>query len=127
MKIWVNGTFDIIHRGHVEMIQYASTLGELRVGLDFDERVKELKGDTRPFNLWYDRAYVIQNLKGVDSVVGFGSQDELEKEILKWGANIIVVGEEYRNKKVVGSHLVDGVIFFSKVKDFSTTKILKDK
>lgn len=127
VKVWVNGTFDILHRGHIEMIQYASSFGTVRVGIDYDDRVKSMKGPTRPFNVWDDRKYFMSNIKGVESVVGFGSQEELENEIKKWGTSILVVGEEYKDKKVIGENLVDEVIFFSKVKDFSTSKILKDK
>jgi len=127
IKVWVNGTFDILHRGHIEMIQFASTLGVLRVGVDFDDRVRSIKGLSRPFNIWEDRVYFLNQIKGVDSVVGFGSEDELKEQIKNWGTNILVVGEEYKDKNVIGGELVDEVIFFKKVKNFSTTNILKDK
>lgn len=127
IKVWVNGTFDILHRGHIEMIQFASTLGVLRVGVDFDDRVRSMKGLSRPFNIWEDRVYFLNQIKGVDSVVGFGSEDELKGQIKNWGTNILVVGEEYKDKNVIGRELVDEVIFFKKVKNFSTTNILKDK
>lgn len=127
LKVWVNGTFDILHRGHIELIKYASMFGRLRVGIDSDERVKELKGNTRPFNTWEHRAFFMENIKGVDSVVKFSNQQELEDNIKEWGTEILVVGEEYKDKIVVGSNLVKDIIFFSKIGNFSTTNILKDR
>ena len=73
IKIWVNGTFDVLHRGHIELIKYASKFGTLRVGIDFDERVKSLKGNDRPMNPWRDRKFMMESITYVDSVVGFGS------------------------------------------------------
>ena len=51
MKIFVNGTFDILHRGHLELLNYAKGLGDyLCVGIDTDERVREKKGSLRPIH-----------------------------------------------------------------------------
>ena len=55
------------------------------------------------------------------------SQEELEKRIIEWDADILIVGEEYKDKVVFGSEHVKSVIFFPKVGNFSTTNILKDK
>ena len=56
MVVWTNGCFDILHRGHIEMLEYARSLGNhLVVGIDKDERVKESKGDSRPINTFKDR------------------------------------------------------------------------
>jgi D-beta-D-heptose 7-phosphate kinase/D-beta-D-heptose 1-phosphate adenosyltransferase len=127
IKVWVNGTFDILHRGHIELIKFASQFGKLRVGIDSDDRVKKLKGDKRPFNTFENRAFFMENIKGVDSVVQFNSQEELEERIIEWDADILIVGEEYKDKVVFGSEHVKSVIFFPKIGNFSTTNILKDK
>jgi len=48
-KVFVNGTFDLLHEGHIALLEYAKTLGEtLAVAIDSDERVKQLKGPDRP-------------------------------------------------------------------------------
>lgn len=125
LRVWVNGTFDVLHRGHIELIKFASKFGTLRVGIDYDDRVKELKGPTRPFNLWTDRKFMMESITYVNSVVGFGSDEELEDQIKEWDPKYMIVGGEYRDKKVIGSHLVEQVLFFDKIEGFSSTKILE--
>ena len=62
--IVVNGTFDILHRGHLDILNRAKTLGDfLLVCIDTDERVKELKGNDRPINAEIDRLLLLANLK----------------------------------------------------------------
>ena len=49
IRVWTNGCFDILHRGHIELFHYAKSLGdELIVGIDSDKKVKEDKGEDRP-------------------------------------------------------------------------------
>jgi cytidyltransferase-like protein len=79
-KVLVNGTFDIVHAGHVELLNYARSLGDwLLVCIDTDRRVKELKDQRRPINNQYDRQFVLQNLQAVDAVRFFDSAEELEE------------------------------------------------
>ena len=62
--IWVNGCFDILHSGHIELFEYAKSLGDfLIVGLDTDERVRKLKGKHRPLVPLYDRKIIIEDEK----------------------------------------------------------------
>ena len=68
-KIFVNGCFDILHRGHIELFKYAKSLGDiLFVGIDTDERVKKAKGNERPFNNQDDRKYLLESIKYIDEV-----------------------------------------------------------
>ncbi len=127
IKVWVNGSFDVLHRGHIELIQFASKFGTLRIGIDTDERIKEFKGPNRPFNSFEDREYFMSKIKGVNSVVGFGTREELEIQIKEWNPDILVVGSEYETKEVIGGQFAKQVIFFPKVGEFSTTKILRDR
>jgi len=124
LRVWVNGTFDVLHRGHLELLEFASSLGCLRVGVDTDQRVKELKGESRPVNTCEDRLYFISKIIGVQSVVSFGSEKELTKRIQDWSPNYLVVGSDYKNKKVIGSEYVGEVIFFDKIDGYSSTKII---
>jgi len=124
MKIWVNGSFDILHIGHIRLLEFASKLGKVRVGVDTDERIKEKKGDTRPFNSLQDRISMLSSIKFVDSIVHFSSDEELESRIRDWESSTIVIGSDYRNKNIIGSHLVEQIIFFDRIPNKSTTQIL---
>ena len=65
--IFVNGTFDLLHRGHLELLNYAKSLGDyLCVGIDTDVRVKEKKGEKRPIHNQNERKFFLENLKAVD-------------------------------------------------------------
>jgi D-beta-D-heptose 7-phosphate kinase/D-beta-D-heptose 1-phosphate adenosyltransferase len=127
MKVWVNGTFDVLHRGHIELFKYAYGFGDVRVGIDYDERVKSLKGDSRPVNTFEDRKCLLESIKYIDSVVGFGSDEELEEQIKLWEPKYMIVGSDYKNRRVIGSQYVEDLIFFDRVKNFSTTNILTHK
>lgn len=124
MKVWVNGTFDVMHIGHIKLLEYAASLGKVRVGLDTDERIKEKKGSDRPVNCLQDRIEFMKSIKYVDSVVSFGSNKELEDRIQEWDAEIMVIGDDYTYHEIIGVHLVEKVAFFEKLQGKSTTKIL---
>jgi rfaE bifunctional protein nucleotidyltransferase chain/domain len=122
--VWVNGCFDIIHAGHIELLKYARSVGDrLVVGLDTDERVQESKGSMRPINTLQHRKSVIEAIRYVDEVVAFGSDDALRNAILWSQADIIVVGEEYRGR-VIGSELVKKIKYFNRLYNLSTTSIV---
>jgi cytidyltransferase-like protein len=126
-KVWVNGTFDILHRGHLELLEYAYSFGEVRVGIDTDERVKELKGNDRPFNTYEDRSYFMSRINGVSSVVSFSSNEELCDRIKEWEPDYLIVGSDYKNKEVIGSQFAKEIIYFDRIGDYSTTKILSNE
>jgi len=126
-KVWVNGTFDVLHIGHIKLLEFASKFGEVRVGIDADERVKQLKGEFRPINNIKDRIDFMSSIKYVNSSVDFSTEDELCDRINEWNADIIIVGNDYKDKKVIGSHLVKEVIFFDKIDGYSSTKIIESK
>ena len=124
-KIWTNGCFDILHIGHIKMLQYARSLGDnLIVGIDSDRRVKELKGDSRPINNQDDRKELLLALSCVDNVFIFDSKEEMCSLLVEQNIKELVVGEEYRNKEVTGQEIVSRIHFFEKVKNFSTTSII---
>jgi D-beta-D-heptose 7-phosphate kinase/D-beta-D-heptose 1-phosphate adenosyltransferase len=126
MKIIVNGTFDVLHKGHIVLLEYAKSLGTtLLVCIDSDRRVKELKGNARPINHQYDRAYMLTALKSVDLVWVFDSDRELIDQIKLFGPDIMVKGSDYRNKPIVGSEYCKEIIFVELVDGYSTTNIIQ--
>ena len=120
-KVVVNGTFDILHPGHLELLNFAKSLGDfLIVAIDTDERVKELKPG-RPINNQYDRKLLLENLKPVDKVVFFNSPEELI-EIVK--DCIMVKGSDYKGKSIIGEQYCQKVIYYDRT-EHSTTKAIQ--
>lgn len=123
-KIFTNGCFDIIHRGHLELLQYCKSLGYVIVGLNSDQSVCRLKGPSRPYNMQKDRKYLLESLKFVDQVVIF-EQDTPLSLIENIAPDIIVKGGDYLPHEVVGNELAE-VRIFNTVHGYSTTKAIED-
>ena len=124
MKVWVNGTFDVLHVGHLKLLEFASSFGDLRVGIDSDQRVRELKGEDRPFNKVEDRKFFLESLKYVKEVVIFNSRKELIESVEIYQPDYMIVGNDYKGETVFGSEHAKELIFFDKIPEYSTTKIL---
>lgn len=138
MNIWVNGTFDILHGGHIDLLWYAklyhptksefslqSHTNTLVVGIDCDERVKQLKGDKRPINDIFTRVKIMSNLVMTDEVVIFHDDEELRYFIKSFNIDYMIVGDQYKDKEVIGAENAKlGVIFYP-VDDRSTTNIIE--
>lgn len=125
-RIVVNGTFDILHRGHLELLNFAKKQGDwLLVCIDSDRRVKELKGETRPVNSEADRKFMLQNLKAVDYVLIFDSSEELEEILESYRPDAMVKGSDYRDKPIVGSQYCKQIIFVDMIHGYSSTNIIQ--
>ena len=126
MKIFVNGTFDLLHRGHLELLNYAKSLGDyLCVGIDTDIRVKEKKGDKRPIHNQNERKFFLENLKAVDEVRLFSNDSELEDLVKFVKPDIMVVGSDWKEKSVIGSYYAAELKFFDRINDYATTKTIE--
>jgi rfaE bifunctional protein nucleotidyltransferase chain/domain len=123
-KVWTNGTFDVLHVGHLKLLEYAASFGELTVGIDSDKRVKELKGLDRPFNNTQDRKYFLESIKFVHNVVVFNSREELIDMVKEFEPDYMVIGSDYIDKPVYGSEYAKELLFFDKLEQYSTTTIL---
>ena len=127
-KVWINGCFDVLHRGHLELFKYAKTKGDyLVVGIDSDVRVRKLKGNTRPINNEEDRKMFLECIAFVDQVVIFNSDEDLVLKIKLYNPDYMVIGSDYIDKRVIGSEYVKDLVFFDRIEGYSTTKILEKK
>jgi len=125
-KVFVNGTFDLIHSGHIHLLNYAKSLGDLLyVGIDSDERVREKKGSSRPINSLNERIFMLQNLKAVDYVLDFSSDEALEGLVKIIKPDIMVVGSDWKDKSVIGSYHAAELLFFDRIDEYSSTKIIQ--
>ena len=125
-KIFVNGTFDVLHRGHIELLNYAKSLGDhLTVAIDSDTRVKTLKGKDRPINTFNDRKFHLLNLKSVDEVLYFSEDEDLRTLLMLGDYDIMVKGSDYKNKPIIGGDLIKNIIFFDVIDGYSTTKTIQ--
>lgn len=123
---FVNGCFDVLHVGHIRLLKFAkSKCDKLIVGIDSDTRVQQLKGSDRPFNSQALRREILLELKSVDKVEIFDSEQELEDLINHHNPDIMVVGSDYRDKKVVGSAYAKKLVFFERIPGHSSSKIFE--
>ena len=125
-KVFVNGTFDLLHRGHLELLNYAKSLGDrVYVAIDTDRRVSEKKGPTRPIYNQEERKFFLENLKSVDKVLFSDSDLELESIINFIQPDLMVVGSDWKGKSVIGSMYAAELIFFDRIGDYATTKTVQ--
>ena len=127
--VFTNGCFDIIHAGHVRYLTAAKNFGDvLIVGLNSDESVRRLKGDSRPINTQDDRAEVLLGLKAVDHVIFFG-EATAENLIAEVKPNVYVKGGDYTLETLPESKIVQGyggrVEFVNLVAGRSTTNVVE--
>ena len=124
--VWINGCFDVLHYGHFKLIQYASSFGgKLVIGIDSDERVKQLKGEDRPFHTQQQREYNLRQIRGVGDVVIFHTEDELRNTLEKLKPTIFVIGSDYIDKPIVGGEFAEEIKFFDRIDKLSTSNIMK--
>ena len=121
VNVIVNGTFDILHVGHLKLLEYAKSLGDhLTVAIDTDRRIKTKKGESRPINNEYERKTMLEHLKSVDRVVIFDSDEELI-DLVK-NSDIMVKGSDYKGKSVIGETYCKKVIYYDRIEGYSTTQ-----
>jgi D-beta-D-heptose 7-phosphate kinase/D-beta-D-heptose 1-phosphate adenosyltransferase len=126
--VWINGCFDVLHYGHFQLIQYAARIGgKLVIGIDSDERVKQLKGKDRPFHTQQQREYNLNQIRGVGEVIVFHTEDELRETLKRLKPDVFVIGSDYMYKPIIGGEYAKEIKFFDRIEGFSTTKLLDDE
>ena len=126
--VWTNGCFDVLHVGHIKLFEYAKQQGtKLYVGVDSDKKVKNDKGQNRPFNTLSDRINLLLAIKYIDAVIPFDSTEELEINIKNISPDVMVIGGDWKGKTVVGEQHTKELKFFDRIPGYSTTNILEQK
>lgn len=128
MIVMVNGTFDILHPGHVALLNTARDYGDyLVVAIDTDRRVRELKGQQRPVNNQHDRKIMLSNLKAVDVVEFFDSTEELVELIRTYKPDVYVKGSDWKSDKAsIQEQYCKKIVYYDRLKQYSTTQTIQD-
>jgi D-beta-D-heptose 7-phosphate kinase/D-beta-D-heptose 1-phosphate adenosyltransferase len=127
-KVVVNGTFDIIHLGHLRLLDYARSLPNsyVLVLTDSDRRIRQLKGNDRPINNEYERCSMLFALKSVDRVETFDTDQELVDLIKGFEPDVMVKGSDYQGKPIIGAEYCKEIKFYDRFKHYSTTNKIKN-
>ena len=122
-RIVVNGTFDILHIGHLRLLNYARSIvnSYVYVLIDSDLRVRKLKGEHRPVNNEYERASLLHALRSVDRVDVFETDDELREYIRRFQPDLMIKGSDYRGQNIIGQEYCQNIEFFDRLERYSTT------
>lgn len=125
--VMVNGTFDVLHPGHVALLNTARSYGDaLVVAIDTDRRVRELKGEQRPINNQIDRRIMLSNIKAVDIVEFFDSKEDLIELMKRYQPDVYVKGSDWKHDTQSTAHqYCKEVIYYDRIEEYSSTKIIQ--
>ena len=127
--VFTNGCFDILHKGHIEYLAKAASLGtKLVIGLNTDASVKRLKGDSRPVNDENARALLLASLVFVDKVILFDT--DTPRDLIDFvQPDILVKGGDYKPEEIVGYDIVKAkggeIVTLDFVEGYSTTSLIE--
>ncbi|MCC6970350.1 MAG: bifunctional heptose 7-phosphate kinase/heptose 1-phosphate adenyltransferase [Phycisphaerales bacterium] len=127
--VFTNGCFDVLHAGHVALLDFAKSRGNfLIVATNTDQKVREYKGPNRPVNMLEDRITVLSGIASVDAVMVF-EEDTPVESIDRVRPDVLVKGSEYSEAEIPGAALVKQyggeVVRFAMQKTLSTTEVLR--
>jgi len=123
--VFTNGCFDIIHSAHIKLLNYSKKQGDLLVvGLNSDESIKRLKGQTRPINNINERSELLSSLDFIDYIIIF-TEDTPYNILSVLKPNIIVKGGDYKPDSIIGKEFVDEIKIFNFIDGKSSTNVIK--
>jgi len=127
--VFTNGCFDLVHRGHIEVLANTADLGDkLIIGLNSDSSIKELKGENRPIMDEISRAILLASLQFVDAIVFF-SEETPYRLIETLVPDILAKGGDYKVTEISGNEVVlengGEVILVPFIDGFSSTNIVE--
>ena len=124
-NIWLNGCFDVLHMGHIKMFQRARQMGmKVIVGIDTDERITSAKGEGRPVNNFHNRVEFLKSIKYIDEVVGFSTDEELSNTIKEYAPRYMLIGDDYKDKKIIGSEWIKQIMYVPRYQGLSSSDII---
>ena len=124
--VWTNGTFDILHPGHIELFKVARALGDkVIVATDTDEKIKADKGDHKPINDLCYRVAMLEAIKYIDVVHTFGNRQQLEDLIQLYEPDILLLGDDWRDGEVVGWEYAGETRFLPRVGGYSSSNTIE--
>ena len=122
---WLNGCFDVLHAGHIQLFKKAwEQGGDVVVGIDSDERIRQMKGFCRPVNTLANRIIFLQAIKYIRTVIPFGSDEELAATIKHFSPDVFVIGEEYRDKRIIGKEWAKSMLYVPRFEGLSSSEII---
>lgn len=128
--VFTNGCFDLLHPGHIYLLQEAKKLGDLLVvGINSDQSIKRLKGTSRPIEELTKRIDNLGQLDCVDFIISF--EDDTPIDLIKYiNPSVLLKGGDYTKATIIGADLVErnggNVVVIPLLEGFSTTNQLKN-
>jgi D-beta-D-heptose 7-phosphate kinase/D-beta-D-heptose 1-phosphate adenosyltransferase len=127
-RVWLNGTFDVLHLGHIKLFQHAKILyptSIVCVGVDTDDRVRQMKGPNRPINPLAFRVEFLKSIRFIDSIRSFATDDELREEIALFNPDVMLIGDDYRHHTIIGEELIPRIEYVKRFDGLSTTSLIE--
>ena len=127
-RVWLNGTFDVLHLGHIKLFQHAKILyptSIVCVGVDTDDRVRQMKGPNRPINPLAFRVEFLRSIRFIDNVRSFATDDELREEITLFNPDVMLIGDDYRNRTIIGEDIIPRIEYVKRFDGLSTTSLIE--
>jgi len=122
--VFTNGCFDILHSAHIELLKFSKTQGDiLVVGVNSDDSIKRLKGESRPINDIFERSKILSLFDFIDYIIIFGDDTPLNV-IKNLKPDILIKGSDYNTDNIIGKEYVKNVILFQFIENKSSTRVI---